>query len=194
MAEKRRWLTIVAEIATVISTACTLFLVYMARHPPSANATGHAQGGGLVVSPVLLGAVTLGACTLIAGILNFRASRRPADSSTLASIPPDPYAGVLSSLQLDALRLAGELLAYVKTLDPQPADMAVVDWRRIVRAKYALRFKPTVVEIYRRFTEIGLSEHHFASLVDSADSPEDMQELAKILRERAFLAFDVAVS
>jgi hypothetical protein len=105
------------------------------------------------------------------------------------ALPSDPYADVLTPLQIDALRLAHDLLAFQIELGPQPNEMTVVEWRRIVRAKYALRFHTKAVNVCQRLAEISLSDHHFASLVDSTDSQENVVDLAHTLRRMAFSAF-----
>lgn len=200
MSKKPSGLAVSAQYATILSTICTVVLlgiaVYQLTTPSPADSLGSAPDGGLMAIPILGGAGILGICTLVAGILNFRASRHYASQPTVPEpIPvfvpptPDPYAGILSPLQLDALRLAGELLAFLPTLEPQQSDMTMVEWRRIVRAKYALQFQAEAVSVCQRLAAVGVSDHHFASLVDSTDSPENLADLARTLRRMAFAVF-----
>jgi len=58
-----------------------------------------------------------------------------------------------------------------------------------VYAKYALQFHAKAVDVCQRLASIGLSDHHFASLVDSTDSPENMADLARTLRRMALAGF-----
>jgi len=145
---------------------------------------------------LILGVVTSVVLFLILKRGGTRAAVSIGSQSPPAAVEPapDPYAGVISPLQLDALRLARDLLAFLKEIAPQPADMTVVDWRRTIRAKYDRRFHINASDVYLRFAEIGFAEQHFASLVDITESPENVEQLAKVLREKAFLLFDVAVS
>ncbi len=195
MAEKPRRLTVAAEYATIASSLGTMFLLWMAWHSSGGggDSTAPAQPHWthfLMANPYLIAAGVLIACTATLAVLVHRANRiAVAPPSNLLIPPPDTYAGVLSPLQFDALRLAHDLLAFLTELGPQPNEMNVIEWRRIVRAKYALRFHAKAVNICQRLAEISLSDHHFANLVDSTDSPENVLDLAHTLRRMAFSAF-----
>lgn len=186
MAEKPRLLTVVAEIAAVVSTFFTIYLVYIARHPPSFNPTDHAQGGGLVDTSILLGAIILGGCTIIASILNFvtrRSAKIPISASTSISPPLDPYAGVLTPLQLDTFSLAKRMRDFYAEIKS--------DWSATqVMHGYASRFNSDLTSIMHRLgaanVEVGFLEVYTRAITNSPsilDAARLLEKLALTLNE-----------
>jgi hypothetical protein len=110
-----------------------------------------------------------------------------------------------SVLLLDTIRLHQDLMGYLKEIGPEPTCdtsrcnndpelnvLALTKWTREIipfrtklRSEYSLKFQNRATELYHRFTVIGVSDHHFASVVDSATSIEDIQELARVIWEAA---------
>jgi hypothetical protein len=180
IASNAAWEWIKAVCGGLISAMTSALIQYLHHRP--------VDWWGLLI----LGSVT----TFVLGLILIRSGARVvavASDSQAPSfpVPPalDPYAGILTPLQLDALKLAGNLLTFLPTLEPQPSDMTTVEWRRIVRAKYALQFQAEAVSVCQRLAAVGVSDHHFASLVDSTDSPENLADLARTLRRMAFAVF-----
>lgn len=112
-----------------------------------------------------------------------------------------PLDSVLSLLQVDALNLRKDLIAFLKEFGPEPTcdtsdclndpDLnarrlteyhnKVVPFRNRLRSMYALRFKERATVVYHRFAAAGISDIHFASLSDTADSVQRLEDLINTL-------------
>jgi hypothetical protein len=77
----------------------------------------------------------------------------------------------------------GKLAAYMTA-----ESTALQQWRQEVRAKYVLsKLEERATRLYHRFVdEAHIANHHLASLVGSADTSEELVEMAATIRKIAF--------
>jgi hypothetical protein len=136
---------------------------------------------------LILGLVT----TLVLGLIFARGRlRNPASNSSRAStieVWPDPYAGVLSPLQLDTLRLAKRMREFHAEIKS--------DWTHSqMMHGYASRFNKDLADIMHRLGEakigVGFLHPYTQAITDSAL----IMGAARLLEKLALQLNDVAIS
>src|SRR5271166_379678 len=110
-------------------------------------------------------------------------------------------ATLFTPLQIDALKLRRDLQLFLKEIGPERTfnstqfvedsdrnaaslaewHNAVVPFRNELKAKYALRFRESAIRIYHQFSAEGITDHHLATLADTARSVAEVQDLIDTL-------------
>jgi hypothetical protein len=113
--------------------------------------------------------------------------------------------GLFTALQLDALILARNLREFDKEMGPRPQidwnayqggydgeaialtanTKLVMPWLASLRSKYALRYKDNAETLYHRFSEVGMADHHLASLASGLTKETEISDLADTLTRLA---------
>jgi len=127
-----------------------------------------------------------------------------------ANKPPDPCVGLLTPLQIDALRMAKELQEWVQGFIAQNGEEPCVDaslqngtveeatrdladyaqridsWKTKLRSEYVLNFQAESITLYHRFVGEEIADRHLGTLVDTTNSKKDVLDLISTLRQDVF--------